>query len=180
MTEKTQSTQQQDTAPLSLAMSSAILAQRCRENRDFAAALRANPRGVLEEMLRQSGVKSIVLPKNIVLWENTPDRWHLTVPNEEVVRQTEALADQTLPDEMLEEVQGGIFIAGFTVGITAVMAGLGITLTTHAGHAAAASIAATVASVAIPVAIAGAVAGGVAAAGAGAVTAAALAATGNI
>ncbi len=130
---------------LSPEIASAMLAQRCREDHAFAEQLRRDPRAALQQLSRQAGMESIRLPENIVLWENTPQKWHLAVPSREVVQDVRQLpCEDAIPDEMLEEVHGGIAIV-VSPFLFAMLSGGGLV----AAASVAAGVATSVAAVAV-------------------------------
>lgn len=135
-------TQQAAVLPASPEVSAALVAQRVREDVEFRKRFEKDPKAALFESAQTSVPPAEM---QIVVHENTPDCWHISIPSERQIddmnelRKMQESAGQDLTDEQLNSVSGGLEI-GFSLAI-----GLGLAIAVGAGVGTAGAVAGGVA-----------------------------------
>lgn len=137
-----QSSGKQSTVSLALSpeVSAAVVAQRCREDAEFRQRLKEDPKAAI--FAGQD--KQPLAEMKVVVHENTPDCWHLSIPSDRQIENVnkvrtmqEKAADHKLTDEQLQDLSGGEI--GFTLAAL-----LGVTLGIGVGVGTAGAVAAGV------------------------------------
>ena len=138
-----QASEKQDAfLPHSPEVSAAVVAQRCREDADFRQRLKKDPKATIFEGQEKQPWDDV----KVVVHENTPDCWHVSIPSDQQIENVNKLramqekaADHELTDEQLQDLSGGeigfslaaLLVVGTTIGAGigaagAVAAGVGV------------------------------------------------------
>ena len=117
--------------PHSPELSAAVVAQRCREDADFRQRLKQDPKAAIFEGQEKQPWDDM----KVVVHENTPDCWHVSIPSDRQIENVNKLramqekaADHELTDEQLQDLSGGeigFSIAALIAVGTAIGAGVG-------------------------------------------------------
>ncbi len=118
--------EQEQTHPLTMELSAAFIAQRCRDDEEFRQSFKSDPKKALGAILKERGSKLPFPPGlDLQVADNTARHWVIPIPSAEMVEAFKKSQADSFTDEEMENISAGELIVGALL-ITALGVGIGV------------------------------------------------------